>query len=95
MEEDRFGLVLQGVPGRQERPGAEVVPESQERLVPEASGRGFQAFPRAAKLADREAAKDEGEAERGGEVRRGAGVPVALGSAQLVVDVEAEERECP
>lgn len=95
VEEDRLGLVFQGVPGRQERPGPEVASERQERLVPEPSGRGFQAFPRAAKLAHREAPKDEGEAERSGEVRRGAGVPVALGSAQLVIDVETEERDAP
>ena len=95
VKEDRFGLVFQGVSGRQERPGPEVVPESQERLVPETPGRGFEAFPRAAKLTHREAAKDEGEAKRGGQVRRGPGVPVALGSAQLVVDVETKERYAP
>ena len=95
VEEDRLGLVLQGVPGGEERPGAEVAPERQERLVPEAPGRGFQALPGVAQVADGEAPEDEGEAERGGEVGRGAGVPVALGSAQLVVDVEADERDAP
>ena len=95
VEKDRLGLVLDGVSGRQKRPGTEVAPERQERLVPEATGRRLQAFPRSAQLSDREAPKDEGEAERGGEVRSSAGVPVAVGPPQLVVHVESEERDAP
>ena len=95
MEEHGLGLIFEGVPGGQEGTGAEVTTERQERLVSEPSRGRFQALSRGSELADREAPEDEGEAERGGKVRRGARVPVALGSAQLMVDVETEEGDAP
>ncbi len=93
VEEHRLGLVLQGVPGGQEGAGTEVAPERQERLVPEPSRRGFQALARDAQVAYREAPEYEGKTELRGEIGGGPGVPVALFSAQLVVDVERHERK--